>query len=78
MNVDAWGSTCVRYVKFTLTGPNNYTHKKDEYNAAFFLFGNTGRLVHGMKLAEGAYTLIATPNDAQASATTITFNVIKC
>ena len=79
MAIDAITDTCVRSVKFVLTGPNNYTHSRNENNAPFFLFGNSGAAVTGQTLSSiGLYKVVAIPNGRTELAQTIMFHVAMC
>jgi hypothetical protein len=79
MAIDAITDKCVANVRFVLTGPNQYAHTRNEYNAPYFLYGNSGTAVTGQKLSSiGVYTVSAIPNGRTELTKTIMFNVTIC
>jgi hypothetical protein len=76
--IEAITTTCVKSVRFELTGPQNFSHTKNEYNAPYFLYGNSGSSIFGKNLSLGMYKLTVSPDKRADLTKSISFEVISC
>jgi len=70
---------CVDSALTTLTGPNNYTYQRHEFDVPYSVFGDlgTGNLLGRTLPYVGTYTLTALPDGLSFKQKTITFNAVE-
>lgn len=79
VGMESLNAPCVPWVKFRMTGTNNYVRDHDEGTPPFSLFGDDGFKQKGASLNAGVYTLSISPENDPARKKDFTINVSnKC